>query len=295
MRALITGGTGFLGRHLARQLRETEWDVGVLVRSGSRATHVDTLRAAGCEPLVIEDSTASVSARVGEFGADVVFHLATRFVGEHAAGDIGPLVESNVLFGTRVLEGIRTAGRGAFICVGTRWQHFENAEYNPVSLYAATKQAFEEVARYYAEVARIPVLALHLTDCYGPGDERRKLLDRLLEVQRSGESLRMSPGGQSIDLLHVSDAVRALEIAGRRVAAQPGASTLERFAARSGRSLTLRELVALVERVRGAPVAIEWGANPYRARETFGAWTWGTVLPGWAPAITLEDGVRSLP
>jgi nucleoside-diphosphate-sugar epimerase len=294
MRALLTGGTGFLGQHLARQLRETGWDVGVLVRSGSRAARTDTLRAAGCELVAIEDTTTSVAGRVTEFGADVVFHLATRFVGEHAPDDIAALVQANVLFGTRVLEGIRAARRGAVVCVGTRWQHFENAEYSPVSLYAATKQAFEDVARYYAEVSRVPVLALHLTDCYGPGDERRKLLDRLLEVQRTGETLRMSPGEQSIDLLHVADAARALEIAGRRVASA-AASTFERFAARSGRSLTLREFVALVERVRGAPVAVEWGAQPYRARETFGAWTWGTVLPGWTPTITLEDGVRSLP
>ncbi len=280
MRALITGGTGFLGRHLAGRLRDAGWNVGALVRSSSPAAQVERLRAGGCEMLSVDDTTASVLATVATFRADVVFHLATRFVGVHTPDDIVSLVDSNVLFGTRVLEGVRAAGHGAFVYAGTRWQHFDNGDFDPVSLYAATKQALEDIARYYAEVCGIRVLALHMTDCYGPGDERKKLVDRLLEAQRTGAPLGMSPGEQSIDLLHVSDAVRALETAGHRVAADSGAPRFERFAARSGRSLTIRELVALVERVRGAPIAVTWNAHPYRARETFGPGRGETSCPG---------------
>ncbi len=294
MRALLTGGTGFIGVHLARHLAQSGWTVAATVRPDSRPARVGLLRSAGCEIQAVDDSTATVVAVVAASRPDVVLHLATKFVGEHVVADIDGLMQSNVTFGTQLLEGIRAASRGALVCIGTHWQHYENKEYSPVSLYAATKQAFEDIAQYYAEVASIPVVALHPSDCYGPGDERKKLLHRLLEAARTGVTLDLSPGEQSIDLLHVDDLVRAIAIAARRAAAPHAGPRFERFSVRSGRSLTIRELVALLEHVRGSAIPVRWGARPYRARETFGAWTSGAPLPGWSPSIALESGIATL-
>ena len=87
------------------------------------------------------------------------------------------------------------------------WQHFGTPDYRPVNLYAATKQAFEDVLAYYADAQGIAAVTLELYDTYGPGDPRRKLIRILFEAARSGEPIQLSPGEQVIELLHVDDAV----------------------------------------------------------------------------------------
>src|SRR6476619_3912220 len=147
---------------------------------------------------------------VGGIEPDVCFHLATAFRGVHVADDIEPMVTANVGFGTALAEAVSQAGDCVFVNTGTVWQHFDARPYSPVSLYAAMKQAFTDVLRFYEEVASLPVVTLELTDTYGPGDPRPKLLPILVRAAREGTELQMTDGTQLIDLLHVDDAVRAL-------------------------------------------------------------------------------------
>ena len=55
--------------------------------------------------------------------------------------------------------------------------------------------------------------------------------------------------------------------------------------------VTLRELVAIFERVTQAPLRIEWGGRPYRQREVMEPWGEGRPLPGWTPRVGLEEGL----
>jgi nucleoside-diphosphate-sugar epimerase len=222
----------------------------------------------------------------------VVWHLATRFTSTHAVDDVEPLVRDNILFGAQLLEAMSRSGARSLVVAGSAWQQHDNADYAPVSLYAATKQAFEAMAAWYAEVRDLRVVVTRLSDVYGPGDTRRKLVWALAEAERTGNALPMNDGSPYIDLLHVDDAVAALRVAGDRAVARAGG--MEHWAVRGGRSMPLRELVALWQQVRGTTFPVQWGALPLRAREATTPWTAGDVLPEWMPAIRLEDGLRGL-
>ena len=137
------------------------------------------------------------------------FHLATAFRGVHVPADIEPMVTANVGFGTALAEAVRQAGDCIFVNTGTVWQHYDARPYSPVSLYAAMKQAFTDVLRFYQEVAGLPVVTLELTDTYGPGDPRQLPPDPV-KAAREGTTMQMTDGTQLIDLLHVDDAVSAL-------------------------------------------------------------------------------------
>jgi nucleoside-diphosphate-sugar epimerase len=203
-----------------------------------------------------------------------------------------PLVATNVGFGAQVAEALARTTRVPLVNVATAWQHFEGRPSSPTSLYAATKQAFAEILEYYRQVEGLPVATVELFDTYGPGDTRPKIVNLLLDAARDGTALDMSPGEQLIDLLHVSDAVRALRLVGEEVVA--GRASGETFAARSGHPVTLRELVALIADVTGRDVPVNFGARPYRAREMMTSWSSPGPPPGWTPRVTLRDGLREL-
>ena len=288
VRALVTGSTGFIGGHLVRHLVDAGYDVHLLVRRlppGGRPGVAGLWQYTG--------RTEEVLAAVESVRPDVTFHLASLFLASHTAAQITPLVESNVLLGTQLLEAVSThAPSSAFVNAGTSWQFYHSEQYRPVNLYAATKQALQSILAYYAEARGLRCTTLHLFDSYGPCDARRKLLSVLLESLQTGQSLTMPAGEQVMDLAHVDDICRAFLHAAKslRDGTLPSASG---YAVSGGQRRTLREVIATFERAAGRPLNVEWGVRPYREREVMQLWN-GPALPGWAPLITLETGLRDL-
>jgi nucleoside-diphosphate-sugar epimerase len=287
-RALLTGATGFLGSNLARHLRGLGWEVHALGRPGSVRE--------GAEPPahmhLWQGDVASIREAVEQSRPDVVFHLASLVLAQHRPEQVSALVEANVLLGTQLLEAMVGAGVSRFVYAGTFWQHFHSNSYCPVNLYAATKQAFEDLLAYYVDAAGVRAVTLVLFDSYGPGDARQKLLRLLLEALRTGEELQMSPGDQELDLVHVDDVCRAFVQAAALLDA-PGQPPSSVYAVSGGERMSLRALVALLGRVAGRPLPIVFGGRPYRPREVMQLWD-GAPLPGWAPQVPLAEGFAAL-
>lgn len=287
-RALVTGGTGFIGSHLVRRLAEDGWDVHVLSRAarpGTDQVHYHLLNVA-CGPM------ATLFERVRP---SVVFHLATCFTVEHRPEQIRPLIDANLLLGAQILEGMVAAGCLRMLNTGTAWQHMEasSRDYHPANLYAATKQAFEALVDYYCEAHGVSAISLKIFDTYGPADRRPKLLNLLAQQDPRGPSLELSAGEQRINLVHVRDVVEAMQACERLLAVSEGGEHL-RYMLGGIETMTLREVVHLLELAAGRPFRVKWGAKPYRAREIMEPWTAGVWLPGWRPQVSLREGLRDL-
>lgn len=275
-RILVTGSTGFIGRAVLPLLANQASEIAVVTRSSSalESSALTLIDAEG--PVLVE--------RIASFAPDVVIHLATHFLASHEVADIPALVRSNVEFGTFVLEGA-AACSARFLNVNSAWQHVGGAEYAPVSLYAATKQAFFDISTYYSQVRGLDVRDVTLFDSYGPSDTRMKLVPLLLAAAKSGSPLDMSDGQQLIDLTYVDDV--AAGIVHAALATDLPASTV----VRSWNPMTIREVVTHVESVTGASIAVNWGVRPTRPREMRTDWVFGTALPGWRPAVSFDEGL----
>jgi len=287
-RALVTGVTGFIGAHLARSLLADGAAVHALVRPGARLDRIPDL--APRLRIHTDDGSSIGMARVVEdANPDVTFHLATRFLTQHLPDDISGLVVDNVTFPTRLADALAAESR-SFVNVGTMWQHVEGAAYRPKNLYAATKQAFDDILRFYTGRALLQVATVELYDSYGPEDHRSKLLSVLRDALRRGKPVDMSSGRQLIDLVHVDDVVRALRLAAGHCGTGPPSA---RFGVSSGRPLQVREVVDLVGQIAGAPVPVRWGVRPELADEMLRPWDVSPPVPGWTPEVELDDGLRA--
>ncbi len=282
---LLTGATGFIGSHAMRDLAARGWDMHALAR--------DPARVASGTAHATDGSLNSIRAALAASQPDVVIHLATCFIKDHRPEQIPELIAGNIAFGTNLLEAMSASACRRLVDVGSYWQHHgrEDDDYAASTLYAATKQAFDDIARWYADARGLAVTALHLSDTYGPADPRPKIFTLLERAARSGEALELSPGGQRLDPLYVGDATAALDVAARRLLAGQ-ASGFELFRVSPSQPVTLRELVACWCRVHQATPDLRWGAKPYREREIMQPWLGGTVLPGWTARTGLEEGLR---
>lgn len=289
---LVTGATGFVGSRLTRRLIADGGLVHVIVRPDSNLEQLRTVR--NHITLHSHDGTTEGMVNIlAKSSPEIVFHLASLFVSEHQPVDIVPLINSNLLYGTQLLEALKTCGVSKLVNTGTSWQHYCNEEYNPVNLYAATKQAFETLLKYYLETSELQTITLKLFDTYGAGDPRPKLMHLLKRIADSGETLAMSPGEQLIDLVHIDDVVEAFMHATQRLL-EGAVEKCESYAVSSGSPIPLKDLAELVGEVLKKDLAIEWGGRSYRHREVMVPWSTGPSLPGWRPRIALSEGIKAM-
>lgn len=264
MNILITGATGFVGSHLYSALRQNH-ELFVLTRKSSKVKDIF--------PDHIIDFSGDIDALssfMSEKHIDGVIHLATKYIAEHKGNDIPDLILSNILLGTSVLEAATNAKVGWFINTGTIWQNYNvpdySDEYCPVNLYAASKQAFMTMAKYYTEISPIKFTTLKLCDTYGPNDTRRKIMDLFAENAMTGNVLEMSAGEQLIDIVHIDKVISAFKSL-IDILSDSTAPYRNEYVVTSNRQITLKELAAEYERQHNVKLNIEWGKRPYRKRE----------------------------
>jgi nucleoside-diphosphate-sugar epimerase len=277
-RVLVSGATGFIGAGVAQRLIELDAQVVAITRSRPPSDSVEWIPLAGNEPFPRD-------AVLG-FNPDFVFHLATRFKSSHSFDDIEELVRSNIEFGTKLLESAKHC-EAIFVNINSSWQHYDSKPYSPVSLYAATKQAFADIAQYYGETG-LDLRSLTIYDTFGPADQRNKLIQQLLEAIKRNTQVDMGEGSQLINLLFLSDVVSAIV----RIAELPKASHSQEFVARAKESVSVRELVAVIESLTGGKLNVNWGAREARPREMTSDWVFGELLPGWDQEVDLIEGLK---
>jgi nucleoside-diphosphate-sugar epimerase len=289
-KALITGATGFIGVNLTRRLLSEGWRVHIITRQDSSIAILGKV----CEQVIVfihDGSTEKMLSIMEEVRPDVVFHLASIFLVTHQIKDITPLITSNLLLGTQLVDAMSKNDVRYIVNAGSSWQHFNNDYYTPVNLYAATKNAFEMILRFYTSSTNIKAITLTLFDTYGANDPRAKLFSLLQKTSKSSKPLSMSKGEQLIDIVYIDDVVDAFVMAADRFL-KGIANSFEDFSVSSGHPIKLKDLVDTYCQINGETLPIIWGGRPYREREVMVPWNKGQFLPGWHAKVNFENGVK---
>jgi CDP-paratose synthetase len=289
MKIFVTGATGFIGIHLVNKLISEDYQVTINLFGEEKSpfdSKVNTYKLN--EANVLLDSEF---LRKGKF--DGIIHLASLYVIEHKPEEAIQLINSNVRFGTYILECASEANIKWFINTGTFWQHFQNLDYSPVNLYAATKQAFESVAQYYIDTNQIKFNTIKLSDTFGPGDTRPKIFNLWEKVAKSGEFLNMSAGQQKIDISYIDDIVNAFIVLINHLKKDsPVIVNGACYAVKAKVRYTLKELSLIFEMTTRKKLNIHWDSIPYRKREVMNPWEKGDILPGWESKVSIEQGIN---
>lgn len=278
MNILVTGATGFVGKHMVKDLQCRAHEVHILVRlstdcSSINASHIFTFN----------DNIDALSVYLRQEQIDGIIHLASLYVAEHKTEQVKSIIESNVYLGTALLEAAKTAGVKWFLNTGTIWQNYNAPDYsdlyNPVNLYAASKQAFITIARFYTETSSLRFCTLKLCDTYGADDTRRKIFTLFDEIAASGKKLLMSPGEQQLDIIHIDDVVSGfIQLA--EMLQDDTVALREEYVLTSGQTRSLKEWAHLYEQQNDVCLKIQWGGRVYRQREVMKPYV-GNVLPNW--------------
>ena len=214
MRAFVTGGTGFIGSHLVRRLRERGDEVVALVRSPDKAGE---LRELGCE--LQKGSLGAVDPIADAVrGCDAAFHVAAAYRVGIRRAERPAMYDANVRGTERVLDAATRAGVkrivyvstiGAFGNTGGRVvdESHRHPGHGYLSYYEETKVLAHRVAEdRIAEGA--PVIIVQPGGVYGPGDSSA-LGTMINRIRRGKVPFRVFPGS-GFNWVHVDDVVQGI-------------------------------------------------------------------------------------
>jgi dTDP-glucose 4,6-dehydratase len=242
---LVTGGAGFVGSALVRQLIDETDSTVVNVDALTYAGNLDSLAGAGRHPRHVFErvdirNRLEVERLFREHRPDAVLHLAAETHVDRSIDAPTAFIETNVGGTCNLLEAARAywseleASRREIF----RFQHVSTDEvygdlapgehafnedrvYAPSSPYAATKAAADHLVRAWRRTYGLPVLVTHCSNNYGPYQLPDKLIPLMISMALKGKPLPVYGNGEnSREWLHVDDHARAL----RRVlaAGEPG-------------------------------------------------------------------------
>ncbi len=281
---LITGGSGYIGKNIIQNLSK-KYEIKYLTRN---------LNDKSQQCIVIKNNFSSINMSVNKFKPDLVLHLASLFVVNHKFKDISNLIDSNIKFGSFLLESMRLNKIDKIINIGTSWEYKNSDNYNPVNLYAATKNAYEKILFYYYKTMNLKVLNLKLYDTYGPSDNRGKIISKIVESVKKDKELKLSPGNQILDIIHINDLINAIKIS-LGIFNSKQKKFFKTYSLCSKERYKLKDIVKLIlESSKNRKNKVILGGLPYRENEVFIPSTNIKKLPKWSPKIKLAKGIKDL-
>jgi UDP-glucose 4-epimerase len=236
MRALVTGGAGFIGSNLVDALLERGDDVSIVDDlSTGRRENLDGALAAGARlhEASITDG-AAMNTVLAEEHPETVFHLAAQVDVRRAVADPAYDAAVNVGGTAVVLDAARAAGTRRFLLASTggaiygdcdRLPTPEDAPAAPISPYGASKAAAETYLALYRRLHGLSTCALRLANVYGPRQDplgEGGVVAIYCHAAANSRTVRVfGDGRQTRDFVYVGDVAAAFIAASRLDVAGP--------------------------------------------------------------------------
>lgn len=295
MKAIVTGGAGFIGSHITRLLLDEGFDVHVIdnYAAGKREDRLDARAVYHDADIRNYDEIAPLIA-----GADYVFHEAALPRVQYSIEHPDLTNETNVTGTLHVLRAAHAGGVKRVVYAASGGSVYgdpgniaftEDLPPHPISPYGLQKHIGELYCRLFSDVYGLPTVSLRYFNVYGPHADPdgayALVIGKFLKQRKEGGSMTITgDGSQTRDFTHVRDIARANLLAAKCENIGKG----EWINIGAGRPVSVARVAELV----GGPVEhIPARLEPHDA---FADNTLAKKLLGWEPTISVEEGIAEL-
>ena len=296
MKALVTGGAGFIGTTLIRHLCD----------DGHEVTVIDDLSSSGrskIDPrakLVVGSINDSKLLEQLLDKKDVVFHLAALGIIKISLERPEAAFENNLINGVRLLEAMRKKGVNKIIYSSSssvygepkRNPVQEEDQKEPINPYGASKYTFESALSSYYHSFGINSVALRYFNVYGPGDEQKpvtRAVPSWIQWALTGDTIWVYWGGKQIkDYIYVDDVARA-----NIVAALDEKRGFRTYNVGSGVGRKMMDIALLIKKIiRQDLKIVDNGERPGDPSVLVADISKIKKELGWEPRVDLETGLK---
>jgi len=292
MRALVTGGAGFIGGHLVEKLVERGWDV--MVFDNFERASLETLRTLPSEAELRRIDIRDLEAMKRYAGdVDVIFHLAalTDVVESEVKKDeywnVNVMGTENVLKIAKDVDAKLIFTSSAAVYGELNNVAREDLKPNPISFYGITKLECEKLCMRYYEEYGADIVVLRLFNVFGER-ARGGVVKIFLERAKEGKPLIIYGDGEAVrDFIYVGDVVDALIKAALSEKASGRILNVG-----SGKPTKVKELAEVVAKETGVKIIYE-SERKGEIKFSLADISLAKKLLNWNPKIYLIDWLRS--
>jgi nucleoside-diphosphate-sugar epimerase len=280
MNILLTGGTGYLGSHLAKACVEQGHHVAIFKRSFSDTRRIKDLLA---DVDVYDLDLCDIEQAFRDRKIDAIVHTATCYgrQGER----VEAILKANVEFPAMLLDVASFFGVSCFINTDTCLDKFLNA-------YSLSKKQFSEWGRIFSRQGGICFLNVVLEHFYGPNEDDSKFVSFVIKkLLDHASAIEFTAGEQTRDFIYIEDVVQAYLLLLAKV--ERFDVNFMEFELGSGKEVTIRSLVEVIHRLTASDTILKFGVLPYREGEKMHSCAdiQSLLNLGWTPKVLLENGL----
>lgn len=301
--ALVLGGTGFVGRWVARELALRGARVTIAVRDPAAAARICSRYAIRCATRAIDlENPEAAIELVHSVRPAITFNLVGYGV-DRSERDEKTAERVNTLLPEALCDAVARHrdlnwSRQALIHAGTAAEYGavrgnlqEDSKESPTTLYGNSKLFGTRLLIKRASTSHMRAIVARLFTLYGPGEHAGRLLPSLIESARREGTIPLTEGLQRRDFTYIDDAVEGLLRLGLC-----DAEAAQVVNVSTGRLVAVRDFVVAAAGVLGIdPARLAFGALPTRPEEMEHADVSIARLRGlvqWVPRTSMRDGVR---
>lgn len=294
---LITGGAGFIGANLIRELLRLNYAVNLILKKSTDLWRIrDILNKVKIHNVDLLNKNM-LSKTVNKINPNFIIHLAT-YGDYRKQADVEKMINVNIEGTLNLLLASKNIDYELFINTGSSSEYGiknkpmkEKDFLEPISFYAATKISATYLCQVFAKEYAKSIVTLRPFSAYGFYEEKSRFIPTIIKAIIENKPIKLTPGNQRRDFIYVKDIVniylKTLSY-GKKLSGQI-------LNMGTGIEYTNDEVVRALFKITGKKVKIKKGAFPVRIWDT-SHWVADISktkkLLNWSPSFTLEKGLR---
>ena len=278
---LVTGATGFVGKHLVKKLIANNFSVAVIAR---KTSNINFFIKNNIKIFYVENDIKSIF----ENKINGIIHIATSY-GQN--GLISDIFQTNVVFPLQLLEEGIKHNIEFFINTDTFFTK-SKSEYDHLNNYTKSKTIFVELIQQFSSITKI--INFKLEHVFGEGDSENKFVAQIIQRLKTNEvSIDLTDGSQKRDFIYIDDVIEAYLTVLNKI---ESFSSFSEFEVGTGNSISIKEAVIIIHNCIGSTSLLNFGALPKRKGEFIESIANIKALKnlGWKNKYDFRTGIKKI-
>jgi len=210
---LITGASGFIGNNFLEKFSNKKNLYYIFLKNSKKNKKFKNSFKEKNKKFIFYKKNSEIYTSIKKIKINFFINFATHYTKDNNFKNTEQLIKSNILFPTLILESINKKYLNKVITFGSMQEHYQNKEYMPDCLYAATKRSLDKLFFFHKiKLNKIKFYNLKFYETYSIDDRRKKLIPIIKKNYINNLTTNLASRNLNLNFLHVDDVCRAVDI-----------------------------------------------------------------------------------
>ena len=281
---LLTGTTGFVGyKFLSFALSNGFSVVDILREKNKKNKKIRKLRNAYPKKYknIFFANNNNLSNQLKNIKADYFINFATLYSNNHSHSQIADFIDSNILFPTLIYDIVNSKIK-KMINFGSMMQHSKDEKLVSKNLYAATKNAFEMINNYYANINnKTKFYNIKFYESFGDNDKRKKIIPTIINNYKQNKTTQIISKQLTLNIIHTDDINNSImSLLNYKIT--PGT-----YCIKNTNNIKISKLINTLNKLLNKKIKVKYGNKSITSNNHNNL----KILPNWKPNKDLENKI----